>query len=205
MLLVINAPSVQVSTTERSVTATSPSAVAQLTAAMRRGDEEAYRRFFEAYFHRLLAYLLVVTHGNEELARDLLQQTMIKVARHIKPFDDEDAFWRWLIVLARTAAFDHGRKLKRYLGFLQRFWADRALVHETPGVPEEECFHRAIDQQLPFLAPEDRDILEKKYIEELSVKEIATELNLTEKAVESRLSRTRAKLKELTLKQLRHE
>jgi RNA polymerase sigma factor (sigma-70 family) len=55
------------------------------------------------------------------------------------------------------------------------------------------------------LDPEDRVVLEKKYFEECSVREIAAELGTTEKAVESRLSRVRTKLKESVLKGLNHE
>ena len=208
MLLVITTPSVQVSTTERStatlaLASSASHPITQLTTAMHRGDEDAYRQFFDAYFHRLLAYLLVVTHGNEELSRDLLQQTMIKVAKHIKPFTDEDGFWRWLTLLARTAAFDHSRKSKRYFGFLQRFWQSRPLEPEPHQ--SENAFEETALAQLQHLEAEDRLILEQKYISELSVKAIASTLNLSEKAVESRLTRARAKLKQLTLNQLRHE
>src|SRR5687768_470041 len=174
MLLVIATPSVQVSTTERSTAAPVPAAsvpspITQLTTAMRGGVEDAYRQFFDAYFHRLLAYLLVVTHGNEQLSRDLLQQTMIKVAKHIKPFADEDAFWRWLTLLARTAAFDHARKSKRYFGFLERFWQSRAQEPAPPDL-SENTFELTVLAQLQHLDPEERLILEQKYIAELSVK-----------------------------------
>src|SRR5688500_4102873 len=104
-----------------------PSETVRLTRAMERGEEEAYREFFRLYFHRLLAYLLVVTRGQETQARDLVQQTMIKVAKHVRPFADEAALWRWLTLLARTAAIDEGRKSQRYFGFLERLWQNRSL------------------------------------------------------------------------------
>ena len=202
MLLVIKAPSVELGMPNRAADACVPSAVAQLTTAMRRGDEDAYREFFRLYFHRLLAYLIVVTRGDEELARDLLQQTMIKVAKHIRVFDDEAVLWRWLALLARTAAVDHGRKSQRYFGFLKRFWN----FHTPPAVDEKERqFENALSEQIQLLEPEERRVLEKKYFDRSSVKEIAAELNLSEKAVESRLSRARAKLKQQLLERLRHE
>src|SRR5688572_32846120 len=99
-----------------------PNEVARLTRLMQRGSEEAYREFFRFYFHRLQAYILVVTRGNEALARDLVQQTMIKVARHIRVFEEETVLWRWLTLLARTAAGDEGRKSQRYVAFPERGW-----------------------------------------------------------------------------------
>jgi RNA polymerase sigma factor (sigma-70 family) len=202
MLLVIKAPSVDLGMTNRTADAGVPSATAQLTSAMRRGDEEAYREFFRLYFHRLLAYLIVVTRGDEELARDLLQQTMIKVAKHIRIFEDESVLWRWLALLARTAAVDHGRKSQRYFGFLKRFWSFRT----PPAADEEEReFESTLSEQMQLLEPEERRVLEKKYFDRSSVKEIAAELSLSEKAIESRLTRARAKLKQQLLERLRHE
>ena len=60
--------------------------VAALTRAMALGDEAAFRQFYDAYFDRLLRYLLVVTGGNEQAAREALQGALVRVARHVKPF-----------------------------------------------------------------------------------------------------------------------
>jgi RNA polymerase sigma factor (sigma-70 family) len=146
----------------------------------------------------------VVTRGDEELARDLVQQTMIKVAKHIRTFENEDILWRWVTLLARTAAVDHGRKLQRYFGFLQKFWAFRSAPPPAPP-GEELVFEEALARGLELLEPGDRSLIEKKYFDELSVREIAIKLNLTEKAVESRLTRVRARLKQELLERLHHE
>src|SRR5690349_4682939 len=71
--------------------------VAWLTSQMARGDENAYRRFYEMYFNRLLGYLLVLTR-DEEVAREALQMTLLRVARYAKKFDSEQVFWSWLTV-----------------------------------------------------------------------------------------------------------
>ncbi|MEO7299756.1 MAG: sigma factor [Verrucomicrobiota bacterium] len=80
-----------------------------LTAQMAKGDEAAYREFYELYFNRLLRYLLVLT-GNEETAREALQLTLLRVARHAKKFESEAALWSWLTVLARSSVIDESRK-----------------------------------------------------------------------------------------------
>lgn len=183
--------------------AAAPSEVARLTGLMRQGNEEAYREFFKLYFHRLHAYLLVVTRGNEAQARDLVQQTMIKVAKHIRVFEEEPVLWRWLTLLARTAAVDEGRKSQRYFAFLQRWWRGR----EEPehATVREDAFEELLTRGLEELEAEDRVVLERKYLDGCSVREIATALETTEKAVESKLSRVRAKLKASVLEGLEHE
>lgn len=175
---------------------------ADLTGSMKRGSEEAYRQFFQEYFHRLLGYLLVITRGNESRARDLLQQTMIKVARHIRKFEEEQAFWRWLTVLARTSALDDLKKERRYFSFLERLWSSKV----PPDIHEgERDFEEVVGASLNLLETEDQVVLQRKYIEGATVREIAHELGASEKSVESRLTRARARLKECLMEQLRHE
>src|SRR5207302_7977830 len=68
--------------------------IAALTAGMAKGDEDAYRMFHELYFHRFLRYLLVVMGGREEAAREALQLSLLRVVRHIRKFDSEEALDR---------------------------------------------------------------------------------------------------------------
>ena len=53
--------------------------------------------------------------------------------------------------------------------------------------------------------PEERELIDRKYFAGESVKEIAEEMQTTEKAIESRLVRVRRKLKDLVLVQLKDE
>jgi RNA polymerase sigma-70 factor (ECF subfamily) len=144
----------------------------------------------------------VLARGDEARARDILQQTMIKVARHIRMFEEEEVLWRWLTVLARTSAADEGRKASRYFAFLERF----RIAREMAGAPPagESLADDAVQDAIAGLELEDRQMLERKYFERWSVREIAEDLDTTEKAVESRLTRLRAKLKK-ALSQARHE
>src|ERR1017187_640134 len=83
-----------------------PPNVSELTARMSRGDEAAFHEFYQLYFNRLLRYLLVVAHGQEEVALEALQLTFVRVARHVRWFDSEAVFWSWLTVLARSSIAD---------------------------------------------------------------------------------------------------
>src|SRR5688572_15684288 len=94
------------STAADSVASAAPAApadIATLTERLAAGNEDAFRQFHAAYFDRLVRYLIVVTHGDEEAARDALQETFMRVVRHARRFDSEEAFWSWLTVLARSA------------------------------------------------------------------------------------------------------
>ena len=94
---------------ERSVNRAASSAVVALTCRLAAGEEEAFRQFQELYFDRLYRFLLVVARGHETQAREALQETFVRVARHAKRFEDEEGFYqRWLATIGRNAARDAG-------------------------------------------------------------------------------------------------
>jgi RNA polymerase sigma-70 factor, ECF subfamily len=183
-----------------------PLDVAALTRRMARGEELAYRTFYDAYFNRLFRYLLVVTAGDEDAAREALQAALVRVVRHIKVFPSEAVFWSWLTVLARSALSDQTRKRRRYLAFLDRFtWHARAQ-QAAPVDPEAEArLGTLLESSLAGLPFDERRLLEAKYFEHRSVRQLAEELDLSEKAVDSRLVRIRQKLKLALVEALKRE
>ncbi len=173
---------------------------------MTEGDEMAWRTFYDAYFDRLWRYLLVVAAGNEDAAREALQAALVRVARHVKIFRDEEVFWSWLTVLARTSFADETKKRRRYFSFLDRF--TRHAEVEFDGAIENQAGQRLqmlLEQKVALLPPDEQKLVAQKYRDRRSVREIADELQMTEKAIESRLSRVRQKLKDAVLAELKNE
>jgi len=184
---------------------TSPSDIAALSARMVHSDETAWREFYDCYFNRLLRYLLVVANGREEAAREALQLTLMRVLRNIRKFESEAAFWSWLTVLARSSVVDEARKRNRYLAFLDRFFRAEPVTTNASESDADAHLLQVLEQRVANLPPDERDLIERKYFDAGSVKEIADELETTGKAVESRLVRIRRKLKDAILAQLEME
>lgn len=173
---------------------------------MARGDETAYRQFYDAYFDRLLRYLLVVNHGHEQAARDALQAAMVRVVRHVKPFDAEEKFWSWLTVLVRSSLADESKKQRRWFAFLERFSRHTEIesVAMSNGHADEKL-RELLAQKVLALPAEERDLISQKYFDRRSVCEIADAQQVTEKSVESKLSRVRQKLKTAVFADLKNE
>jgi RNA polymerase sigma-70 factor (ECF subfamily) len=182
-----------------------PGDIARLTRSMVRGEEAAYRDFYDRYFDRLLRYLLVITGGQEDAAREALQATLVRVVRYAKQFDSETVFWSWLTVLARSAALDEHRRKSRYRGLIERFWRGQQVSASTPAVDSDAQLLRLLEAKLELLDEADRRLIERKYFAKESVAEIARSLDATEKAVESRLVRVRHKLKQSVLRHWTNE
>jgi RNA polymerase sigma factor (sigma-70 family) len=147
----------------------------------------------------------VICRGQEDEAREALQQTLLRVLRYAKPFDSEEVFWSWLTMLARSSARDGGRKLQRYRRMLNRFaswWQSDADRQQSAGY-ESNTLHSLLDETLNELLPEDKALIMDKYFSGHSVRELAASNGATEKSIEGRLVRLRRVLRGRVVEKLR--
>jgi RNA polymerase sigma-70 factor (ECF subfamily) len=179
-------------------------AIAGLTQRMAEGAEEAFREFHAEYFARLSRYVLVLMRADDEAARDVTQETLLRVVRHVRRFETAEAFWDWLARLARSAAADHGRKTSRYQRLLAFFTREQP-ARAVPGPPSDELLEAALTASLAELPEAEQALLSDKYHLALSVRELAARAGCSEEAMESRLTRARRALREGLARHLRHE
>ena len=109
-------------------------------------------------------------------------------------------------MLARSALADESRKRRRYFAFLDRFTRHQETGPSAMDNGEaDEQLRALLESKLTALPEDERQLVEQKYILHQSVREIADGQQTTEKAVESRLSRVRRKLKDAVLAELKNE
>lgn len=94
-------------------------ALKALALATQQGDPTAFRRLVEGLSRTLLAMAYRYT-GDWEWARDLTQETWIRVHEHIGRYDPGRSFSAWLYAIHRNGCRDH----------LRRPWVRR---EEVPG------------------------------------------------------------------------
>ena len=172
-----------------------------LAAAVARGDEAAFRQFYDCYQPRLFRLALVLGRGDVSLAQDTVQSVFVTAAAKLRRVDNEEHLWNWLARVARQQIAKAWRQRQR----------DPALVGmaDPPEHPDamasdselEEC----LDAALLTMDADERQLVEWFYFDRLSHQEIAGRLNATPKAVSGRLDRTRAKLRSLITRRLSHE
>jgi RNA polymerase sigma factor (sigma-70 family) len=196
-------PALDRTRTVTEASASNSDGVLSFTQRLAGGDEEAFREFHALYFDRLYQFLLVVARGQEHQAREALQETMLRVARYVRGFETEDAFWGWLKVVARSAARDAGRKQRRYLAMLQNFALHWRTQTTDAAEMEDTYLRELLTESLTALNAKDRRLIEGKYLEGASVKELAMIAGLTDKAVESRLLRARRVVREFIFTKLK--
>ena len=173
--------------------AAAPSRLRELTAALACGDDLAWSQFHRDYGPTLFRQLLAATRGDHDLASEGLQQTYLRVARYARSCESEAMFWGWLRVVARTALSDCRRRRRSFWGLLRRRADEPEIGTDASG--NDEPLQFALDAALASLEAGDRALLEAKYFSGESVRAIAERLDVSTKAVESRLTRARAELR----------
>ena len=184
------------------VCGTASAGVGELTRRLAAHDEEAFREFHARYFDPLYQFLLVVARGQEDEAREALQETLLRVASRARAFDDEDAFWCWLKAVARNAARDAGRKQRRHVALLGKLSLRWRIAERQAYDGTESRLQTMLRETLNELSSDERALVESKYLDGAATKELSSSTGLTEKAVESRLLRLRRHLRERLLKKL---
>ncbi|MBU6410833.1 MAG: sigma-70 family RNA polymerase sigma factor, partial [Verrucomicrobia bacterium] len=79
------------------------------------------------------------------------------------------------------------------------------LPEPPDAVETDSALEENLDAALRAMEPEERQLIQRFYFDRLSHKEMAHELNVTPKAVSSRLERARAKLRSALIRRLSHE
>jgi RNA polymerase sigma-70 factor (ECF subfamily) len=176
-----------------------------LTTRIMAGEEAAFACFYNHFFDRLYRYTLVMTRGDEDLSKELMQKTMLKVVRYLKPLKDETVLWSWLTQLAKTSFIDILRSQKRAPKFVPLdLVSDARQLVETIN-DSDSVLESALEQAVALLAPDEKQLIQAVYFEEFSHKQIAKSTQSSPKAVESKLARVRQKLRGMMTRNLKDE
>ncbi|MGA2053505.1 MAG: sigma factor, partial [Opitutales bacterium] len=73
----------------------------RVSAAVARGDEAAFRELYDRYHGRVLRLVMVLGRGDEALAQEVAQATMLTAAAKLKAVESEAHLWNWLARVAR--------------------------------------------------------------------------------------------------------
>ena len=137
--------------------------------------EELYHRFSKKVFSYLLSKLC-----NHADAEDILQKVFIKVHESKHLYNDKYKFEQWIFVISRSLVMDHFRSATRE--------ANNKKKIEPYKV--EECNFPEL-----YIDKNEKELLELKYIDELSNKELSLIFNKSETSLRKMMSRITANLR----------
>lgn len=180
---------------------------AGLVAKAQAGDMLAFRELVEAYQHRVFKMALGML-GNEEDARDVVQDGFLKAYKKLDSFKGNSTFYTWLYRIVMNLSIDLSRKKYRKSEILKgdNYSLDQAVNNLDNGSkvgiknPEQEVERQELGNKiksaLANLSPAHREVIILREIDGLSYSEIAKVIECTEGTVMSRLHHARKKLQQ---------
>ena len=174
--------------------------IADLVYAAKQEDQHAFRQLLDLHWNDLYGFLIKRTE-NENDAEDLCLQAFSKAFDKIDTYNDDFTFSTWLTSIAKNLHVDLVRKQKTRLH--QSTDVDkmsRDVIDETLGPEDQLIRSQNLDKLLQIvrsLKPIYRDVIQLRFFQELSHKEIAVQLGLSLSNVKVRLLRAKKLLAEI--------
>jgi RNA polymerase sigma-70 factor (ECF subfamily) len=175
-----------------------PHDVADLVAAAKHGDREAFDelvRLTHADTYTL-AYRLT---GNEEDARDVVQEAYLRAFRGVRNFRGDAQFSTWMYrITANCAATHMGRRMRHRHDELDESApvADPRPDHDPQLRADADDLRGRLRDALDELSPGLRTVVVLRDVYGLPHEDIAAELGITATAAKVRLHRARNKLRD---------
>lgn len=176
---------------------------AALLARARSGDRAALEALLERHQGQVYRFGMKMCRDPED-AKDVLQDTLIAMARGVRDFRGASSLSTWLFTIARSFCIKKRRRSKFAQG------ADRSLETDVPPNAAElvdqeknaeealagKQVEHALEQAIGALEPKYREVLVLRDIEGLTAPEVAEVLGIGVPAVKSRLHRARLSVRE---------
>ena len=160
----------------------------ELAALLANDDDQAFAEIYERYKGVLYmhAYRML---GDEEEAKDVLQELFTTLWGHRKEIKITSSFSAYLYKSVRNRIFDiiaHRKVEQRYVSSLASFIENGECV--TDNQLREKELTVMIEKEVSLLPPKMRQVFELSRNENLSYKEIADELKISDKTVKKQVS-----------------
>ncbi len=163
----------------------------------RRGDAVAAREFFTLIGQVLRGYYRVRLRLEQD-AEDLCQVAILKLHYHAGQFDSGRPLKPWIFTIAHRCLIDHHRRQDAAAGSTDSFEEQADSLPENADTlpwPERYELRADLESALWELESLDRAIVYLYTFVDLSMREVAEILGLTEAAAKLRASRSYAKLR----------
>ena len=171
------------------------------------GDQRSFDAFFRQYYPRLYRFALTRLDRDQDLADETAQVVLCQALDKLHTYRGEAPLFGWLCTFCRYEIHKQRKARERAQGDVEFTEDDPAvsaaldsLLAASGTDPDVEMYQLELGRlvqvamdQLPSLYA---DVLEAKYVKELSVDEIAAQLDKSPKATESILTRARNAFRE---------
>jgi RNA polymerase sigma factor (sigma-70 family) len=163
---------------------------AQLVAACRRGDQQAWNELVERFSRYVYAIAVQAYRLPPHDAEDVFQEVFARVYQHLDRLRSDEAIRPWIAQLTRRLCIDRLREAAREQPTEEAI--DEAEVDETLAGLDEAM---TVRDGLEALGGPCREILDRFFVRDQSYRTIAEEMEIPSGTIASRISRCLSKLR----------
>jgi RNA polymerase sigma-70 factor, ECF subfamily len=160
----------------------------ELMAMLTKGEQSAFDQLYERYSKPLLNFFFRMLNRDREKAEDMLHDLFLKIIEKPKSFDDTKKFSTWFYTLASNMIKNEYRKLQVRNDFANIVITENYNPVELNGESiDKDIFANQLATELNKMDVDLKTMFNLRYVEEMSIKEIAEIFNCPEGTVKSRL------------------
>ena len=177
---------------------TDPSGQAELVARAREGDQAAFEELVRGTYAEMYTLAKRLT-GNEEDARDVVQESYLRAYRGLKRFRGDAQFTTWLYrITANCANTQLGKRTRRRTEPLpdEMLLVDVDPDRDPSARADAAVLRDRLETALDDLPPKLRSVVLLRDVYDLPHEAIAAELGISESAAKVRLHRARRQLRD---------
>ena len=166
----------------------------ELIQDFRQGKEDAFDELVRRHMERAVQIARIQV-GNYEDAKDLSQEAFVKAHRSLKSFQGKSSFSTWFYRILMNTVKDHFRSRKGKSDItwqsqesMDYFFESRIdeRTEASSGALEREL-NRQMSEVVQELPPQQKNVFIFRFTEDLSLREIAQVMNLSEGTVKATL------------------
>jgi len=162
------------------------------------GDVQAFESLFYRYQTKVLNLAFRIV-GDQDCAKDVTQETFIRIYHSLKQFKNEKKFFSWLYRITINVCYDFLRKENRFRhSSIDEQVANSTIMSEQKN--EKSELVEKIYEMINLLSTQQKTTFILRETEGLKCKEIAKVMECPVGTVRSHLFHARKKLKELMQK-----
>jgi RNA polymerase sigma factor (sigma-70 family) len=159
----------------------------ELITRLKARDEQAFATLYRNYSNAFISIIKQIIHDDTELAKDILQDAMVKIWNNIAQYDaTKGTLFTWMMNICRNVAIDRTRsKDFKNQSKNQSFDTSPESGANRTVQPKPELI--GVKKMLEVLEPNHRDVVDVVYMLGYSHAEAAEILNIPVGTVKTRL------------------
>jgi RNA polymerase sigma-70 factor (ECF subfamily) len=154
-----------------------------ITQLLKAGDKKAIAYIYDKWADTLYGVIYNICK-DESIAKDVLQETFLKVWEKSSTYDEQKArLFTWIYQIARNKAIDAYRKIKKER--TENIQTASLIVSNTKS--DQRLYHSELEKQISNLEPKYQEVLQSLFFDGMTQMELSKKTGIALGTIKTRL------------------